>query len=53
MGYYELVNVCNQILDKLNSLYDFLTLNLNNILYVLSFALVLYFGFKCIRGYRV
>lgn len=52
-SYAELIAVCNRILTELQNLNAFLHTYILDILYILSFFVLMYFGFKCLRGYRV
>lgn len=52
-SYYELVNVCERIEEKLDTVISLLQQNLTPILYCIAFAILLKIGFTCLRGYKL
>ena len=51
-SYYEVVRELELIYNLLSNVFDYLKSTLTPLLYLLTFAVLLYFGFKCVRGYR-
>lgn len=52
-SYYDVVVRLEYIYNLLNDVFTYLKSTLTPLLYLLTFAVLLYFGFKCVRGYRV
>lgn len=52
-NYYELIQACNAISDKIDTVITLLQSNLAPLLYIVTFAVFLKIGFTCMRGYKV
>lgn len=52
-NYYELVQVCETIASKLDSVISILETNLTPLLYIITFAVFLKVSFTCLRGYKI
>lgn len=52
-SFYELVEICERIEGKLDSVILLLQQNLTPILFVITFFVILKVGLTCLRGYKV